>query len=85
MTEQEHEAYEEMTAAVRLVVDRIKEFPNLLDQLCYEVELALITVALKRSNRNCTKAARLLGIGRTALVMKRKKFKLPLRILSEAA
>lgn len=76
-------AYEEMTLAAATIVSKIKEFPHLLDQLCQEIEIALVKIALDRSDGNCTKAAKLLGIKRTTLVEKRRRLNLPLRSLDE--
>lgn len=83
MTKQSEEvAYTEMTEAVKVVIENIREFPNLLDQLCQEVEIALITIALKRAEGNCAQAAKLLGLNRTTLVEKRRRFRMPLKALS---
>ncbi len=74
ITRTEQDAYGEMAAACKVVVDRIREYPDLFNQLIEEVELALITIAMKRSNDNCAQAAELLGINRTTLVEKRRRF-----------
>lgn len=79
----EQDAYEEMTAAAKTIAERIKEYPALLDTLCTEIELALIKIAMDRSDGNCSHAAKLLGINRTTLVEKRRKFRLPLQRLNE--
>lgn len=85
MTEAEQRAYEEMTDAAKVVVEQIRRHPFLLDRLCQEVEIALITIVLKRSGGNCTRAAKLLGINRTTLVEKRRKYKMELKQLSRAS
>ena len=74
-------AYEEMQAAVKVILGKIKEYPSLLDQLLAEVEIALITIALEKNGNNCAKAARFLGINRPTLVEKRRKYKMPLQQL----
>lgn len=68
------QAYQEMVEAVKLIADRIKDFPHLLNQLCDEIEITLIVLAIKRNKGNYANAARMLGLNRTTLVMKRKKY-----------
>lgn len=76
-------AYEEMTLAAATIISKIKQFPHLLDQLCEEIEVALVKIALDRSDGNCTKAAKLLGVKRTTLVEKRRRFRRQLGLLDE--
>lgn len=49
-----------------------------LKQVIKELEIRLITEALSLSNQSRTKASRLLGIGRTSLVEKMRKYGMPL-------
>lgn len=67
------QTYQEFTESCRAVLDKIKKCPNLLDQLLFEIEFALIQIAMRRSKGNKAAAARLLGINRTTLVEKIKK------------
>lgn len=76
-------AYEEIVDASRKIIDRIKEFPFLLDQLCEEIEVALIRIALDRSSWNKTKAAKLLGLKRTTLIEKVKRFSAELEAIGK--
>ncbi|MGZ3686838.1 MAG: helix-turn-helix domain-containing protein [Bdellovibrionota bacterium] len=81
-TQAKEEAYVEITAAAKVIVERVKEFPDLLDGLLREIEIAMIAIALKRTGHNRNQAAKLLGIKRTTLVMKCKKFASELGLVS---
>lgn len=77
----DQEAYDKMCAAVQVIVEQFKLFPHLMDEMAREVEIALIKIALDRCEGNCTKAAAMLGIKRTTLVEKRKRYGMELRRL----
>lgn len=80
----DQEAYDDIVKSGRIIIDRIKEFPHLLDQLCFEIEVALIRIALDRNKGNRTSAAKMLGIKRTTLVEKIRRYKGALEELSKS-
>lgn len=76
-------AYEKMTEASKVILDQVKRFPHLMDQMLMEVEIAMIRIAIDRCDGNCAKAAKMLGINRTTLVEKRRRFKMELKTLED--
>lgn len=79
----EQEAYERMMEAVRIIVDQFNRFPHLMTELSREVEIALVKIAMDRCGGNCAKAAKMLGINRTTLVEKRRRYKMELKTLEK--
>ena len=65
---------EEISNSVCAITDRFKKSEIRLNQMLQDIEIAAITIALKRSNGNCSAAAKMLGLQRTTLVMKRRKY-----------
>lgn len=82
-TRPDQAAYDKMLEAVKVIVDQFKLFPHLMDELAQEVEIALIKLAMDRCEGNCAQAAKLLGINRTTLVEKRKRYKMEIKRLSD--
>lgn len=76
-------AYDKMLEAVKVIVEQFKLFPHLMTELAQEVEIAMIKIAMDRCEGNCAQAAKLLGINRTTLVEKRKRYKMELKTLGE--
>lgn len=75
-------AYEKMVEATKVILGECKKFPHLMDQMLKEVEIAMIKITLDRCDGNCSKAAKMLGINRTTLVEKRRRFGLELKTLN---
>jgi DNA-binding NtrC family response regulator len=67
-------------AAIVVVTLTPGKHPTSLLELTQRLEYEMITAALDQCGGNCAQAARLLGIKRTRLVMRRRKYALPMRV-----
>jgi DNA-binding protein Fis len=66
--------HKDLLDAKSVILAQFKRFPLYMDVLFEEIECALIKWIMKECEGNCHKAAKMLGLNRTTLIEKRKRY-----------
>lgn len=66
-------------ALLESIAEEHSDAPMNLRVLLRRIESDMVALAMHHAKDNCTRAAHLLGIKRTTLVMKREKLAMPMR------